>query len=287
MNPEQYQKQIISQLQDDGMCRIVYLADLKGKVAAYVSKWKAFCELPEDIRKRFPYFNGVGYELKDNARAVKGPNSNRVDHKEDLHIQLENGTGLLDVASHTDRLAQSLVLAGLELIPLLETCVLQFASVVESGFNIPGFIDEVRKGKEKWWLRSLHYFGDRNVGDEIASAHVDKSGFTLHLYESDPGLEFLDITTKSWVPAPVMDTETVLFPGMQTQLRTQGSIKALCHRVVATDVTANKGRFSVVCFIPLPDTARYNKEAAGRLQEQAPGFNYGLGHDEFSKFFTN
>lgn len=278
---------LIEQIKTQGLCRINYPGTLKAGVAEYVQLWKRFCALPAGQKTRFTYFDGVGYELKDNKNALKDPENTGkgLDHKEDAHITLGRGGDLLTVATFAAPEAAAFVEAGLALIPQLEKCIEQFALAMELGFNLPGFRDEVMSGQDSWWLRSLHYFGDRTVGDEIASAHTDKSGFTLHLHESDPGLEFLDISTREWSPAPVMDTETVIFPGMQTQLKSTGVVKALCHRVVATEKTAKTGRFSVVCFIPLPETARYNKNAAGRLQERKPGFNYDVTTKEFGSLF--
>lgn len=125
------------------------------------------------------------------------------------------------------------------------------------------------------------------VGDETASAHVDQSAFTFHLYESDPGLQGLTFDEKKWIDIPVSAGETVIFPAMQMQLRSKGEIRALCHRVIATECTAKHGRYSAVCFVQLKRTAKYDKDRCGRLQERKPGFNYDMPNAEFSKLFTD
>ncbi len=137
-----------------------------------------------------------------------------------------------------------------------------------------------------WFVRFLHYFGGRKEGDEIATPHVDKSGFTLHLYESDPGLQYLDFA-KQWRDMPVSLGETAIIPGMRLQYRSQNRLKAIYHRVIATEKVAQQGRFSVVCFIHLKNTPEYNKQKAGRLQEFPPGFNYDMPFSEFSKLFIS
>lgn len=122
------------------------------------------------------------------------------------------------------------------------------------------------------------------MGEEIASSHVDKSAFTLHLYESHPGLERLSYDG-GWESMPVSEGETAIIPGMRLQYRSENRIKATCHRVVATETTAAVGRFSAVCFIHPKNTPEYDKASAGRLQEFGPGFNYTLPWNEFSRLF--
>jgi isopenicillin N synthase-like dioxygenase len=136
-------------------------------------------------------------------------------------------------------------------------------------------------------MRFLHYFGERTKGDEIAIPHADKSCFTLHLYESDPGLQYLDFG-KQWREMPVSSGETAIIPGMRLQYCSQNRLKATYHRVVATAKTAKQGRFSVVLFVHMPRTAEYkeyNKEKRGRLQEFQPGFNYEMLFEEFAQLF--
>ena len=135
-----------------------------------------------------------------------------------------------------------------------------------------------------WFLRFIHYFGGRREDDEIATSHADKCGFTLHLMESDPGLQFLDFQNK-WNDVPVSTGETVIIPGMRLQYRSKNELKALYHRVVATPETAEAGRFSMVLFVHLCRTPEYDKKRAGRLQEFPPGFNYEMPFEEFSKLF--
>jgi len=84
---------------------------------------------------------------------------------------------------------------------------------------------------------------------------------------------------------PVSGGETAIIPGMRLQYRSGNKLKAIYHRVVATEKTAKEGRFSVVCFVHLKNTPEYNKQKAGRLQEFMPGFNYDMPFEEFKKLF--
>ena len=172
------------------------------------------------------------------------------------------------------------------LLDRMEPLILQFAENIENEYGVQGLVDEVKISKPYWILRYLHYFGDQQAGAEIAAPHTDKGGFTLHLYESDEGLQYYCIKTYAWKPMPVYDTQTVIIPAVQLQLRSQGTLKALYHRVVATEKTAQAGRFSMVCFIPFQNTRLYNKKVFGSMQTHAIGFNYSLSHQEFANYFV-
>jgi isopenicillin N synthase-like dioxygenase len=164
----------------------------------------------------------------------------------------------------------------------MQPTIIRFAEMVGDEYHLQGFADEVRVSE--FFVRFIHYFENRVVGDETATAHVDQSGFTFHLFESAPGLQCL---TKeyAWIDMPVSEGETVVIPAMQLQLRSKGELEALFHRVVATEETAATGRYSAVCFVQLKNTPKYDKETHGRLQEKEPGFNYGMPSTEFAKLF--
>jgi len=46
-----------------------------------------------------------------------------------------------------------------------------------------------------FFVRFIHYPPQKSSGKVTAQAHPDQSGFTLHLFESDPGLECLTYKT--------------------------------------------------------------------------------------------
>lgn len=242
-------------LKETGQYRLIYPIALREAVVAAIQEWKKFCALPLEEKKKTPYSNnaaGVGYEFKDGS----GPGG---DFKENMDVT----TG--------------------PFIDLIRETTLDFARECEQEYNLPGFEEEV--SRSVFFVRFIHYFGDRELDVETATAHVDQSAFTLHLYESDPGLQCLTYDDKKWVDMPVSEGETVIIPAMQLQLRSKGELRALAHRVIATESTKNTGRFSAVCFIQLKDTAKYDKDKFGRLQEKVPGFNYNMSTDEFAKMF--
>lgn len=271
----------IKNLATAGFVSVSYPPELRRAIARTVESWKAFCALPEDFKKSLPYSNnadGVGYELKQGD----GPKGDR---KENFDVTTAGMAWLDRHASEVgNREALGFLANATGLIGLIRPIILDFARQAEKAFGLDGFVQEVEESEDVFFVRFIHYFGDRQTGDEIASAHADQSGFTLHLFESDPGLQCLTFNEK-WIDMPVSKGETVIIPSMQMQLRSKGALKALCHRVVATADTAQTGRFSAVCFVQLKKTPKYDKDKHGRLQEKAPGFNYDMSFEEFEKLF--
>jgi isopenicillin N synthase-like dioxygenase len=273
----------IADLETKGYVRLDYPNSIRTVIREAVDSWKKFCNLPENVRSKFAYNPsagmGVGYELK------KKPGQS-LDLKEDFLFTTGMRKWLADAAVNVgDEAASELVRSASHVSNVIIPMVMEFAREIERKFGFNGFAQEIADSQDVWYLRFLHYFGERAIGDEIATAHADKSGFTLHLYESDPGLQFLDFN-KKWIEAPVSADETVIIPGMRLQYRSKNQLKALFHRVVATKKTAKTGRFSIVLFVHPKRTPEYNKAGAGRLQEFEPGFNYSMPFDEFAKLFV-
>jgi isopenicillin N synthase-like dioxygenase len=272
----------IGDLKTKGVVNLAYPADVRKVVIDAVHSWKEFCALPASIRTTFPYNKngglGVGYELKKTAGST-------LDLKEDFHFTHGTVEWLrTEAAQVNNQVVSQLVSKADQLVNVIEPFILDFAQMVEAEFSLPGFANEVLESKDMWFVRFLHYFGGRKAGEEIATSHADKSGFTLHLYESDPGLQHLDFN-KTWQDMPVSETETAIIPGMRLQYRSGNQLKAVFHRVVATPKTAEQGRFSMVCFVHLKKTPEVDKEKIGRLQDFPAGFNYDLSFDEFSQLF--
>ncbi len=271
----------ISNFKSEGFVSLSYPPALRDAVDRTIESWKEFCALSEDIKKGLPYSNnsdGVGYELKDG----KGT---KADRKENFDVTTagvdwlkKNASGIKNDA------ALKFVQDATSLVGIMKPLILDFAQEVETTFGITGFRDEVKESEAAFFVRFIHYFGDREISEETATAHTDQSGFTLHLFESHAGLQCLT-PAKKWIDMPVSEGETVIIPAMQLQLRSEGKLKALCHRVIANPETAKTGRYSAVCFIQLKNTPKYDKEKHGRLQEKEPGFNYSLSHEEFKKLF--
>lgn len=272
-------------LRDQGYFHLGYPRELKKALDTAVEKWKGFCALSEEEKILFPFFQtngtGVGYELKKTPGA-------KLDLKEDFHFTRAGSPDLEKVASTIQQKKMNeFVSSASFLMDSMESTVKYAAFMMEGTYvRLNGLRQEVVSSRDaSWILRFLHYFEGSKPGEEIAKAHADKSGFTLHLYESDPGLQYLDHDYK-WKGVPISSEDIVIFPGMRGQYRSENDLKATCHRVVANKVTAAKGRFSVVCFVHLDQTPAFDKDNAGRLQEFKPGFNYKMPFAEFSKLFV-
>ncbi len=270
----------IHELRHDGLVNIDYPDNLRITVENAVASWKAFCNLSREDKCAFVFRedthgDGAGYELKEEKGSKK-------DLKENFHVTPFQYERLANIANQR---TFPFLHDAHTLLDHIAPLVLEFASVIEREYQLPGLLEEAKTSRPYWILRYLHYFGNQQPGSEIAAPHADKGGFTLHLYESDEGLQYYCIKERAWKSMPVSEKQTVIIPAMQLQLFSRGKLKALYHRVIATKETAQKGRFSMVCFIPFENTAKYNKKAYGSMQTHDVGFNYDMPHQEITTLF--
>lgn len=271
----------INNFESEGHVHIKYPESLRKTVEEAEKLWVRFCELPEEVKKSVPYSNGgagVGYELKDGV----GKNADR---KENFDITIPGKSWVEEnILNFRDKLTVEFVKKVGELVTEMRPVILEFAKNIERNYGLDGFEKEVSESENAFFVRFIHYFGNRSIGDEIATSHVDQSGFTLHLFESHPGFQYLSYE-KEWKDLSITKGETLIIPSMQMQLRSQGRLRAMCHRVIATENTAENGRYSMVCFVQLKNTPQYDKNGYGRLQEMKPGFNYDMKLSDFKKMF--
>lgn len=273
----------IEKFRDKGLVSVPYPSNLKKVVSEVAESWKLFCGLPKEVKEKFEYIlnvhDGTGYEIKDDP-------SVEIDLKENFHVSLgELGRFRSTAKDIEDERTTHFIRDVENLMNKVEPFVVDFIEKVEKTYNLRGFKDECLEGKDMWVFRYLHYFKSGKSGKELAAPHCDRGGFTLHLYESVSGLEYLGYDGESWNTMPISLGETVIIPGMQLQMRSEGELKALCHKVKSNDISAKEGRFSAVLFVDFPHTARYNKKAYGMLKRFGPGFNYTMPFSEFSKLF--
>jgi isopenicillin N synthase-like dioxygenase len=272
----------IRDFKDKGFVSVPYPHDLRTAVAKTAVLWKRFCALPVEVKKSLPYSNGgagVGYELKDGT----GP---KADRKENFDATPEGIEWLAKYADQVgDPVALEFIRSAVDLASLLKPSIVEFAEAVESEFSIKGFAKETEESAGRYFVRFIHYFGEREEGEETATAHVDQSGFTPHVFQDEEGFEVLSYGDKVWSGELIKEGEMLIIPSMQMQLRSEGKLRALCHRVVATQKTSKSGRYSAVCFVQLKDTPKYDKDSHGRLQEKPPGFNYDMPFEQFRTLF--
>lgn len=271
-------------LQTDGVAMMPYSLGLQQKVAAAARLWQEFRSLPLEEKQQLSTNNqgaGSGYEYKMNV-------GNHTDYKENFDVALMHQSyleGLLTDMEPTS-LAARFARAALDLAGVMHPLTMQFARQAEAEFALPDFARMTDASRDRVFVRFLHYPGGRAAGDIIAEPHADQSGFTFHLYETDRGCQRLDYTTRRWIDMPVERGHTAVFPAMQLQNVSHGTLRALAHRVIATPQTSTAGRDAIVCFNQLANTPVYDKAHNGRLQEREPGFNYDMTAEEFAKLFT-
>jgi isopenicillin N synthase-like dioxygenase len=270
----------LEKLESSGYVTMKYPPALRAGVRSAMRAWRAFCSLDTDVKSRIGYsgdvnVSGNGYELKLESD---------FDRKEDFHVRVSARHSLVGEAARAGHVAEEFVEAALDLNRLVRPLVREFAEAAQMQFGMRGLLDDVIAKEPEALIRFLHYFGDREPGDQLASQHVDKGGFTLHLYESDPGLEYLSMDGE-WRPMQFSLEETAIIPGMRMQLRSENKLKATCHRVVSNEKTARAGRYSAVVFVDFAKTPYYDKTRLGRTQNYAEGFNYTMPFSEFETMF--
>lgn len=258
-----------------------YPKHLRGVVQHAMEAWQSFCGLSFEEKEKI----SGGDRLRDFGYMLRQDEGPRADRKELAHVKLSNFNELLTRASELrDMRPTGFIRATELLLDAITPFIGEFAEAIEGRYEMRGFAKEVRDSRANWTFRYLHYFPTDSVGNEIAHPHVDRGGFTLHLDESHTGAEYLGLTDKKWHPLPVSLNETMIFPSMGLQYRSDSRLKALCHRVRATPHAAKGGRFSMVAFIDFKMGHRYN-DAVQRTQDFPPGFNYKMPDGEFKSLF--
>jgi isopenicillin N synthase-like dioxygenase len=264
-----------------GMAFVNYSAMLHTQLSLTVRYWQEFCALPLEVKQTFLYTNdsaGFGYEFKTGA----GRKRDKKENFDVTNVAYEQALKIL--RRHSNPTVPLFVLNTFALVRMLREQIYEFAEQLDVDLGMGGIADEV-DNDEAYFVRFIHYFEGSAPGDELANAHVDQSGMTFHLYESDPGFQCLSYSRKKWRSMDFKDGYSLVIPNMQMQLWSEGAVKAMCHRVVASQRTAKHGRFSAVCFVQFPGIPKYDKSKHGRLQEKNPGFNYNMPFNEFQKLF--
>ncbi len=270
-----------------------YNESLQRSVAEMAEEWARFCALSEETQDSLAStnaFNGVGFERKTGS----GTPESHMSHDRKLNFDITKA-GLMPLMKRLEGIensdervaAQKFLVAAARLSEYIVSAVTDFGESIETNYSVPGFRALAANSAESAFFRALYYPPTGTVGDIIGEPHVDNSGFTLHLFESTDGCEYLDTDTLSWKPMPIAKGHALAFPSMQTQLASNGEVDGLCHRIVANETTRSVGRTAIVCFVPLDGIAAYDRASHGRLQERTPGFNYGMSPDDFSRLFVS
>ncbi len=263
-------------LRSDGYVSVAYPASLRPIVAQAMKSWQDFCTLPDEKKRLL----SGGDRLRDFGYMRRQDVGQRADNKELFHAKLSRLDELGERAALLgDKRAVEFMYATDKFLLATVPLIREFAIGAEEHYGLRGFAKEVEQSQQHWTFRFLHYMG----GDMLAHPHADRGGFTFHMYEDAPGGEYLDFA-KQWRAWPVDHERTIIFPSMGLQFRSQGKLKALCHRVVSTPQTFTAGRYSMVAFIDFAMGVRFD-DSRNRLQDFDPGFNYRMSQDEFEGLF--
>jgi isopenicillin N synthase-like dioxygenase len=254
------------------------------EIEIVIKSWKNFVKSSINQKEKFEFeedqYGDAGYEIKTA--------SSNTDYKENFHINLHQYPRLVQIRDlnipcfPTTEFIDNIP----NIIRKLEPIIINYVTQIERDTNTVGLTQEVISSRPYWIIRYLHYFNQTERGHDmpLAKAHIDKHGFTIHLYESEPGLEILTPEEpRSWVP---VEGSHHIMNGAQMQLRTRNKKKAITHRVIRNRSCESRSRYAMVCFIPLIETRFYNKSKYGNMQSHEPGFNYDVTIDQFGNYFS-
>lgn len=227
--------------------------------------WRDFCALPQDIKNKMQLTNNpldteTGYKFRSRAEGREDkeyfhayPNLLELAEEAGLASQLESTPALRDFFKYAVDIQGPINNFALEIGRKL-------------GESIPELAELIDTGKLRSVLRFLHYTND-DVAEVIAAQHFDRSLYTLHLYESGPGLQFMNWDMQ-WRDAPIDIGNTVVFSGYRLEQLTKGEIQKTWHRVVRKDGVTD--RISLVLFVWSEAVPSYPQEA--RSQDLEPSY---------------
>ncbi len=228
--------------------------------------WRKFCDLPADIKAKFafPQHQGVWDDGYKKRRKAEGR-----EDKEYFHFH-GNYKTILDEYSLAEYVAKTPAIAEFwEFVDKIYEAVRELIVTIGNDLerHTPGIRAELDKSRDLVTLRFLHYTPEDPNETILAAPHFDRSGFTLHLYESAPGLQLMD-WDGNWLNAPIGENSTVVFSGFQLEHKTSSAIQKTWHRVINTAPTEK--RISLVAFVPFIDTYTYPEQA--RSQDLTPSY---------------
>lgn len=265
-------------LYNHSVAEVAYPQKLQIIVGRAVTAWRRFIALPPEAKRMTPYIKDhrgtVGY-------GASGTGVTTIDRKETFEVTLGSIDQLPVTAGNKD-----LLRASTRLLTAVKPMVSTLATELEADLY-PGLHGSVVADQPNWYLRYLHYFGDVLPGSVMAMPHIDKSLITLHLHESDQGLQYLDPADLVWKSMPMCFDSTAVISGIQLQRLTSGATVAACHQVIANHATAVNGRIAIVLFIQDPRGPFYNKAENGSLADGEPGSNYNMSKEKLNRLFTS
>ena len=266
-----YSKEFLS-LYNDLYAVIDYPQALSEEVHYVAELWKDFCSLPHEIKKQCSFkaqhedWNS-GYILREG----KGH-----DHKEYYHVQ-PNHNDL--VYKHELNQLMSEYPIVKEFFQSAESVVGKLRDFIEhiahdlsrDNKHLENLVEQFRSGYEQNYgvLRFLHYTPDPKQ-TVIAEPHFDIGGMTFHVYESNPGLQFLSYNLQ-WMNAPLIEGKTLMFNAYGLERLSGGVLQRTWHRVIQKPGIEQE-RYSAVFFADFPDGLNWDTETMGRAKLQPQSY---------------
>lgn len=267
----------ISRLKEDGFVLIDYPEALRKRVRLVMKSWQRFCLLKEEEKRML----SGGDRIRDFGYMHRNDSGANADNKELFHLNERDVRDLSELSKKiSDSRARMFIRSSARLIEEISPFIFAFADGVEKMYGVQNFAHAVHTSTAEWTFRFLHYF----PGETLAHPHVDRGGFTMHLYETHGGGEYFDFT-RTWHTWPVSEKETIIFPSMGLQYESRGELRALWHQVLGQRSTKNIHRFALVAFIDFAQAYRFD-DSKRRLQDFPVGFNYEISYEDFQKLFV-
>jgi isopenicillin N synthase-like dioxygenase len=255
-------------LKDALLAEVPYPSKLR-ETMSQTSAWREFCSLPQETKEQFAFPDhqdvwDAGYKMRERAKGREDKEYFHITGKNEeflsyygLDKTIQENAVLNDFFTFTDKVWDQ-----------ASALVLEIGKELDK--DIPGLYAQLVKGKDKQLLRLLHYIPKKDDDMSLADQHFDRSGFTLHLFESHHGLQYLDFNNE-WKDAPIKEGETIVFNGYQMEVITNGKVQKTWHRVVRKqEYRPGETRISMVLFVPFVDTPSYPKET--RSQDMVAGY---------------
>jgi isopenicillin N synthase-like dioxygenase len=256
------------QLRDNLYATVPYPAELTA-LMQQATTWRDFCALPSEVKHQFAFPDDQG--KKDPGYKERTKTAGR-DDKWFYHYMPDNDI-LLERYYLRPLVAQEPVLQRFfEFAATTHQLIFQLVMDIGRDLepSVPGIVEQLDRGRNHFTYRYLYYTPPTADDVILAAPHFDRAGFTLHLYESCPGLQLLT-RTGQWVDAPIGAGQTVIFTGYRLEVATHGDLQKTWHRVVRHGPAGpEEKRTSILLFVPLVDIPAYPE--ATRSQDLQPGY---------------
>ncbi len=237
-------------------------------VLTYFDAWKAFRELPLDVKQKIEYLTdyGRGYEYKDEHTPV--PSGHKpLDRKDNYHYLPIDHERVLGIAKKMDKEYRNIVEDFLNACSeysiactsFIESITPELQSLVhDQNVDLTKYI---QKSKQYWISRALYYHPNQSPRAEIAADHCDKAMITLNFEASAPGLHCTDVNTLEQHGVVIKKGEVMIQLGLQGDYLM--NLKALPHGVGSSEKTTRDGRYTGVFFAIMHGIPVYNKAEYG------------------------